>query len=220
MSKPKAKSPAENSANNSADRLSAYSFQKGQSGNPGGRKPIPPEVKELARAYSEEAIKTLATVMNDKKAPASARVMAANAIIDRAYGKPTQHIEAHVDLIDRLSHEEQQAFCERACGTGWRPGRSHGRKLGNATLMYARRHLSRNPHESGGGAAAIGVRRRDQLYELPRLHVRGNIPLIVEAAVGSREPEDCASGNDPKRASDNLFECIDQRAMTIRRQSL
>jgi hypothetical protein len=36
--------------------------------------------------------------------------MAANAIIDRAYGKPTQHIEAHVDLIDRLSLSEQEAL--------------------------------------------------------------------------------------------------------------
>jgi hypothetical protein len=86
------------------------SFKPGQSGNPSGRARVPAEVKEMARAYTEEAIKTLATVMNDKKAPASARVMAANAIIDRAYGKPTQHIEAHVDLIDRLSLSEQEAL--------------------------------------------------------------------------------------------------------------
>jgi Family of unknown function (DUF5681) len=86
------------------------SFKPGQSGNPSGRARVPAEVKEMARAYTEEAIKTLATVMNDKKAPASARVMAANAIIDRAYGKPTQHIEAHVDLIDRLSLTEQEAL--------------------------------------------------------------------------------------------------------------
>jgi hypothetical protein len=85
-------------------------FKPGQSGNPSGRARVPAEVKEMARAYTEEAIKTLATVMNDKKAPASARVMAANAIIDRAYGKPTQHIEAHVDLIDRLSLSEQEAL--------------------------------------------------------------------------------------------------------------
>jgi hypothetical protein len=86
------------------------SFKPGQSGNPKGRARVPIEVKELARAHTEEAIKTLATVMNNKKAPASARVVAANAIIDRAYGKPTQHIEAHVDLIDRLSLSEQEAL--------------------------------------------------------------------------------------------------------------
>jgi hypothetical protein len=110
MPKPKSKPLAQNSPKNSADRLKAYQLPEGPVGQSRGSETNPPEVKELARAYSEEAIKTLATVMKDKKAPASARVRAANAIIDRAYGKPTQHIEAHVDLIDRLSLSEQEAL--------------------------------------------------------------------------------------------------------------
>ena len=67
-------------------------FKKGQSGNPGGRPKVIAEVKELARAHTGEAIGTLVSIMtNPKYAPAS-RVSAANALLDRGYGKPPQHI--------------------------------------------------------------------------------------------------------------------------------
>jgi hypothetical protein len=62
-------------------------FQPGQSGNPGGRPKIPAEVKELAKAHTEEAIRTLAEVMGDSSAPHSARVNAAEKLLDRAWGK-------------------------------------------------------------------------------------------------------------------------------------
>jgi hypothetical protein len=44
--------------------------------------------------------------------------------------------------------------------------------------------------------------------------------LILELAAVSREPKDSVSREDPERSSDYLFECINQRAMTIGRQSL
>lgn len=97
-------------------------FKKGQSGNPGGRKPIPPEVKELARAESVNAIRALARVMNAKTAPHAAIVAAANSLLDRGYGKPTQHIEAHVDLIDRLSLTEQEALASALAALAGEPG--------------------------------------------------------------------------------------------------
>ena len=67
-------------------------FKKGQSGNPGGRPKVIAEVKELARAHTAEAIETLASIMTDPKAVPAARVSAANALLDRGYGKPPQHI--------------------------------------------------------------------------------------------------------------------------------
>lgn len=68
-------------------------FTPGQSGNPGGRPKVLAEVKELAREHTVEAVEALAKIMLDEKAPAAARVTAANAILDRAYGKPPQAIE-------------------------------------------------------------------------------------------------------------------------------
>jgi len=64
----------------------------GRSPNPGGRTPVVAEVKELARAHTPDAIGTLVTIMRSTKAPAAARVSAAAALLDRAYGRPQQAV--------------------------------------------------------------------------------------------------------------------------------
>lgn len=46
-----------------------------------------------ARAHTEAAMATLATIMGNADAPATARVSAANAVLDRAWGKPRQDVE-------------------------------------------------------------------------------------------------------------------------------
>ena len=47
---------------------------------------------ELARIYGPRAIEVLAEVMNDPKATATARAMATDRILDRAYGRAPQAI--------------------------------------------------------------------------------------------------------------------------------
>ena len=91
-------------------------FEKGQSGNPGGRPKVVAEVKELAREHTAEAIQTLVSIMSDPKSAPAARVSAANALLDRGYGKPPQHITGDVaaSYVARLpepakSAEEWQA---------------------------------------------------------------------------------------------------------------
>jgi hypothetical protein len=42
----------------------------------------------LARKYTEDAITTLATIMEDKGEPASARIRAATKLLNRGYGPP------------------------------------------------------------------------------------------------------------------------------------
>jgi 5-hydroxyisourate hydrolase-like protein (transthyretin family) len=62
--------------------------------------------------HSERAITALAKIMDSDAAPESARIAAASAILDRAHGKPSQHVTADVTHI---SHEQAlQAIAERA----------------------------------------------------------------------------------------------------------
>ncbi len=65
-------------------------FQKGQSGNPGGRPKEDAEVKALARTAGPEAIEKLLELMRgDDRRTALA---AAQALLDRGFGKPAQAI--------------------------------------------------------------------------------------------------------------------------------
>jgi Family of unknown function (DUF5681) len=96
-------------------------FQKGQSGNPGGRPKEVAEVKELAREYTAEAIQTLVSIMTNPKSTPAARVSAANALLDRGYGKPPQHITgesgpSHVVRLPEVakSVEEWEASVQAA----------------------------------------------------------------------------------------------------------
>jgi hypothetical protein len=65
-------------------------FQKGQSGNPGGRPKENAEIKALAQEYGPEAISKLVELMRgDDRRVAQA---AAQALLDRGFGKPAQTI--------------------------------------------------------------------------------------------------------------------------------
>lgn len=55
------------------------------------------EIRSLARAHTENAISALASIMNQKKAPPSARVQAAQVLLDRGWGKPTQPLSGDED---------------------------------------------------------------------------------------------------------------------------
>lgn len=83
-------------------------FPKGISGNPGGRPKVLGEVQELARQKSPEAVNTLSNIMHDEKAPPAARVAAANALLDRGYGKPTQQISQTLAKIDPSSISDEE----------------------------------------------------------------------------------------------------------------
>lgn len=63
-------------------------FQKGVSGNPGGRPAASAAIRALAQQHGPEAIQGLLRLAQKAESEA-ARVSAWNSILDRAYGKPT-----------------------------------------------------------------------------------------------------------------------------------
>jgi hypothetical protein len=74
-------------------------WQKGVSGNAGGRPKIAAEVKELARRYGPEAFRRIVQLMrSDDERVALA---AATVVLDRAYGRPITPV-ADVGEAQRL----------------------------------------------------------------------------------------------------------------------
>lgn len=67
-------------------------FAKGKSGNPGGRPAIAAEVRALAQKHSIEAINTLVELMRTSE-DEKTRMAAADSLLDRGIGKPTQAVE-------------------------------------------------------------------------------------------------------------------------------
>ncbi len=64
------------------------------------------EIRSLARSHTRSAINVLLAVMRNTKAPAPARIAAANAILDRGWGKAPQAIgngdDGALELIHRI----------------------------------------------------------------------------------------------------------------------
>ena len=83
-------------------------FEKGISGNPGGRPKEGAEVKALARTYGVPAIEKLVALLScgDDRT----EMAAAQALLDRGYGKPSQAIDmkvtqiSHEDALDALEY--------------------------------------------------------------------------------------------------------------------
>lgn len=64
-------------------------FEKGKSGNPGGRPRVISELRDLARAYAPAAIKELGRLVLKARSE-MARIAAAKELLDRGCGKATE----------------------------------------------------------------------------------------------------------------------------------
>ena len=80
-------------------------WKPGQRGNPGGRPKVVAEIRELARQHGHEAIQRLVALMHSKNE--SVAVRAAEALLDRGYGRPLQGLELNsVDVTPQRWHVE------------------------------------------------------------------------------------------------------------------
>jgi hypothetical protein len=79
-------------------------WARGQSGNPGGRPKAIVEVAELARLETAASIRALVRVRDAEDTPPAAVVAAATALLDRAWGRPTQMIATPPDSAPALLH--------------------------------------------------------------------------------------------------------------------
>lgn len=80
---------------------------------PADAETITARVRALAQSHVADAIRTLAEIAGDANVPPTARVSAANSILDRAAGKPTATIESshtqtnivqlHLSALESLS---------------------------------------------------------------------------------------------------------------------
>jgi hypothetical protein len=53
---------------------------------------------------------TLKVAMADPKAPWSAKITAAIAVLDRGRGKPEQTVSANVSVFDQMTYDEQKTM--------------------------------------------------------------------------------------------------------------
>lgn len=71
-------------------------FVKGESGFKGRKHEGFGHVRDLARIHTEDAIRVLAEIMNDVDAEAVQRVKAAEALLNRAWGRPPEDMTFRV----------------------------------------------------------------------------------------------------------------------------
>jgi hypothetical protein len=58
------------------------------------------QLRRKARPYADRALTTLVEIMENKDAPASARVSAAQEVLTRGYGRPTQAVDVTAQSYD------------------------------------------------------------------------------------------------------------------------
>lgn len=97
MSEPESSKPAGRKR-----KPNSGSFKPGQSGNPGGRKKVPDDIKAAFRELTPKAVETLKGILLSDTAKDADKIKAAEIIMDRAYGKPLQAMDLDVNSLPQV----------------------------------------------------------------------------------------------------------------------
>jgi len=91
------------------------SWQKGQSGNPGGRLKVPREVTEMFRSLTDDSVAVLHNLMMSPSTADAVRAGIANSFLDRGWGRATQSVDVSVakSVVD-VTDEELMAIIKAA----------------------------------------------------------------------------------------------------------
>lgn len=100
--------------------IAQYAFKPGQSGNPGGRREIPPAIKAKIDEGAEESIPIVIDIMKNKQMDPRVRLAAAEMLQSRSWGKALQATDvnvtttnvqqAHLQVLVELQQRRDQAL--------------------------------------------------------------------------------------------------------------
>ena len=79
------------------------------------------EIRSVARSHTRTAIRVLVGIMRSEDATPAARISAANAILDRGWGKAAQPIENDEDGVLELIHRIERIIVQPGHSDGERP---------------------------------------------------------------------------------------------------